>query len=275
MPVDSEQQLPWPSYREYFSALKTTAANITVLCSICRKEYYTSKTSSSNLRKHLEKKHPTALKEFYSKKRKAEHGPTVADKRHAGGSSTQTLESCLAATTSRPKDLSQSRLDRLIVNFVVSDMQCFSVVGNEQFQCLINALHPSATLMNRKSLVNQIDILYREQKASLIAALEKASTVCCTADCWTASNRSFLGVMVHYIDEESLERRSAVLVCQRLSGHHTYDVIATALHAVFVEYEILHKICVVITDNGSHFVKAFRVFGEAERDQDFVANNIT
>ncbi|KAH8032921.1 hypothetical protein HPB51_003798 [Rhipicephalus microplus] len=53
MPLDSEQQLPWPSYREYFSVLKTAAPNITVLCSICRKEYSTSKTSSPNLWKHL------------------------------------------------------------------------------------------------------------------------------------------------------------------------------------------------------------------------------
>lgn len=87
--------------------------------------------------------------------------------------------------------------------------------------------------------------------------MEKASTVCCTADSWTASNRSFLGVAVHFIDEQSLERRSAVLACQWLSGRHTYDVIATALHAVFVEHKILHKICIVITDNGSNFVKAF------------------
>lgn len=275
MSADPQQPLPWPSYREYFSVLKTTATNITVSCSICRREYSTSKTSSSNLRKHLEKKHPVALKEFESKKRKAEHRPTPGEKRHAGGSSTQTLESCLA-TTSRPKALPQSRIDRLIVNFVVADLQCFSVVENEQFRCLINAMQPSATVMNRKSLVNQIDILYKEQKVSLIATLEKASTVCCTADCWTASNRSFLGVTVHFLDEQSLERRSAALACQRLSGRHTYDVIATALHAVFVEYKILHKICVVITDNGSNFVKAFRVFGEtAEHEKDIVANSIT
>lgn len=63
---------------------------------------------------------------------------------------------------------------------------------------------------------------------------------------------------VHFIDEQSLERRSAALVCQRLPGRHTYDVIATAVHAVLVEYKILHKTCVVITDNGSNFVKAFR-----------------
>ncbi|KAM7287120.1 zinc finger BED domain-containing protein 4-like [Ixodes scapularis] len=45
--------------------------------------------------------------------------------------------------------------------------------------------------MNRKSFVNHLDILYREQKASLIATLEKATRVCCTPDCWTASNRVF------------------------------------------------------------------------------------
>ncbi|KAH6938833.1 hypothetical protein HPB50_013318 [Hyalomma asiaticum] len=215
-----------------------------------RREYSTSKTCSSNLRKHLE--------EFDSKKRKAEHRLTPREKRHAGGSSTQTRGSCLA-TLSQPKALPQSRIDRLIGNFVVAELQCFSVVENEHFRCLINAMQPSATVKNRKSLVNQIDILYREQKASLIATLVKASTVCCTAVCWTASNRSFLGVTVHFIDEQSLKRRSAAPACQRLSGRHTYDVIATALHAVLVGYKILHKICVVIRDNGSNFVKAFSV----------------
>ncbi|XP_042147346.1 zinc finger BED domain-containing protein 4-like [Ixodes scapularis] len=70
-------------------------------------------------------------------------------------------------------------------------MQCFSVVENEHFRRLIIGMQPSATVMNRKSFVNHLDILYREQKASLIATLEKATRVCCTADCWTASNRVF------------------------------------------------------------------------------------
>lgn len=135
-----------------------------------------------------QKKHPVALKEFDSKKRKAEPGPTAKEKRHAGGGSTQTLQSCLSGT-SRHKSVPQSQIDRLIVNFVVGDMQCFSVVENEHFRRLINGMQPSATVMNRKSFVNHLDILYQEQKASLIATLEKATMVCCTADCWTASNR--------------------------------------------------------------------------------------
>ncbi|XP_040068018.1 uncharacterized protein LOC120841231, partial [Ixodes scapularis] len=215
MSSDTEQPLPWPSYREYFSVLTTTATNITVLCNICSKQYSASRTSSSNLRKHLEKKHPVALKEFDSKKRKAEPGQPSNEKRHAGGGSTQTLEFCLAGT-SRHKAVPQSQIDRLIVNFVVGDMQCFSVVENEHFRRLIIGMQPSATVMNRKSFVNHLDILYREQKASLIATLEKATRVCCTADCWTASNRSFLGVTVHFLDEESLERKSAALTCHRL-----------------------------------------------------------
>ncbi|KAH8008682.1 hypothetical protein HPB51_000712 [Rhipicephalus microplus] len=207
--------------------------------------------SCGQIWEHVEeaqKKHPTALKEFDSKKRKAEHGPTVADKRHAGGSSTQTLESCLTATTSRPRALSQSRLDRVIVNFVICDMQCFSVVENEESWCFINALHPSATVAAK-------------------CTCEIFAELCRFVKFAKCSARGFLGVTVHYIDEESLERRSTALVYQRLTGHHTYDVIVTALHAVFVEYKILHKICIVIMDNGSNFVKAFR-FSRISEDAD-------
>lgn len=35
--------------------------------------------------------------------------------------------------------------------------------------------------------------------------------------------RSFLGVTVHFLDEESLERKCAALTCHWLSGRHTYD----------------------------------------------------
>lgn len=60
------------------------------------------------------------------------------------------------------------------------------------------------------------------------------------------------------MNEESLERKSAAPVCQQLSGRRTYNVIASVLHAKFVDYKILHEILVVITDNGSNFVKASR-----------------
>lgn len=75
------------------------------------------------------------------------------------------------------------------MNFVMGDMQCFSAVENEQFRRLVNTMQLSATVMNRKSLVNKIENLYKEHEASLITTLGKTSIVCCTTDCWIASNR--------------------------------------------------------------------------------------
>lgn len=44
----------------------------------------------------------------------------------------------------------------------------------------------------------------------------------------------------------------------RLTGHHTHDVLAAALHGVFTDYHILNKVCTTVTDNASNFGKAFR-----------------
>ena len=54
------------------------------------------------------------------------------------------------------------------------------------------------------------------EKATLIKenikeAMAKVQHVATTTDCWTAHRRSFLGVTSHWLDEETLERKSAAL----------------------------------------------------------------
>ena len=41
-------------------------------------------------------------------------------------------------------------------------------------------------------------------------ALDEASYVCTTADIWSASNRSFMGMTAHWIDRTTLERKKNV-----------------------------------------------------------------
>lgn len=94
--------------------------------------------------------------------------------------------------------------------------------------------------------------------------LSLVSAVCTTADIWTAHNRSFFGVTVHWIEMNTLERKSAALACSRFRGRHTFDLIASTLEEIHTKYHISDKVLGTVTDNGSNFVKAFKIFSEPE-----------
>ena len=55
-------------------------------------------------------------------------------------------------------------------------------------------------------------------------------------------------------------RKNAAIACQRMKGHHTYDVIAKALVQVMDKYKIRKKTKDAVTDSGSNFSKSFRVY---------------
>ena len=71
-------------------------------------------------------------------------------------------------------------------------------------------------------------------------------------------NRSYLGMTVHWIDSETLSRQSAALACRRMKGRHTFDVIAKMIAAVLHEFQLTGRVCMITTDSGSNFIKAFR-----------------
>ncbi len=69
--------------------------------------------------------------------------------------------------------------------------------------------HSRPTLRTRRlssdGAVNQLE-------KTLVSHFSKVSYVATTTDCWTAHQQSYLGVTAHWIDEETLEWRSAALV---------------------------------------------------------------
>ncbi|XP_015368124.1 PREDICTED: uncharacterized protein LOC107164712 [Diuraphis noxia] len=57
-------------------------------------------------------------------------------------------------------------------------------------------------------------------------------------------------------------------------GHHSYDNIAECIDKVLNEFNIQNKTTLVVTDNTSNFVKAFRVFSnENETEADHTVND--
>ncbi|ROL55589.1 hypothetical protein DPX16_23606 [Anabarilius grahami] len=100
------------------------------------------------------------------------------------------------------------------------------------------------------------------------ADLEYFST---TADLWTAQNKSFLGITVHWINPVTLHRQKAAIACRRFRGRHTYDAIAAEIEQIHSSFALCDKITATVTDNGPNFVKAFRMFqadDEADNDVD-------
>lgn len=159
--------------------------------------------------------------------------------------------------------VSQQKVNDLIMNFVVGDMQAFSVVESPEFIQLVTGLQPSKTVLTRKAITACVEDKHSDMLKTLQNTLSGVIAVCTTADVWTCCNRSFFGVTVHWIEESSLERKSAALACSRMRGKHTFDLIASTL-GIRSKFRIANKVICTVTDKGSNFVKALKEFSEPE-----------
>ena len=98
--------------------------------------------------------------------------------------------------------------------------------------------------------------------------IEAQEYVSATADIWSANNKSFMGVTIHWIDAGTLKRQKAAIACKRFRGRHTYNAVATELEDIFSRYGLNNKVTACVTDNGSNFVKAFKEFQQAQPESD-------
>ncbi|XP_034037792.1 uncharacterized protein LOC117520587 [Thalassophryne amazonica] len=60
--------------------------------------------------------------------------------------------------------------------------------------------------------------------------------------------------------------RCAALACKQLNGPHTFSALASALNEVHCEFNIRDKITRTTTDNGSNFIKAFKLYGQTDEN---------
>ncbi len=164
------------------------------------------------------------------------------------------------------KRVSQINVDKGIIDFVIQGLHPLSVVEQQGFIDLLLLLQPNLAVMSRGTLKNKVEKAAQQMKNNLKLALTKVEFIATTTDCWTAHRRGFIGVTAHWIDSATLQRCCAALACKQLKGSHTFSALASALNDIHVEYDIREKIICTTTDNGSNFIKAFRIYGELDEN---------
>ncbi|XP_072224584.1 uncharacterized protein zbedx [Leuresthes tenuis] len=261
-------------YRHHFTYKADQGKNIIVQCNLCLPRVNllsTSKTSTSNLKKHLDRTHLGCEARPDAKRGRKKEEYNGEESRHCQ------LKKLKAEIIS--KCLTQSKIDDLIFTFIVEDCQSFYVLEQPGFKKLIAGLTEGLKTMDRVTLFTKVDLRFSRMREELMAKLSKIQYVCTTADIWTASNRSFFGMTCHWIDTETLERKSAALGFARLLGSITYESIAGRIHDIHVAYNIESKVQTTVTDNGSPFISVFREFSvdsqESDDDIGFFENMIT
>lgn len=164
--------------------------------------------------------------------------------------------------------VSQTSVDDAILKFVVHGLHPPHLVQQQSFIDLVHHLQPNANVMTRNTVVNKVTKASTEMKKNLKAALSEVEVIATTTDCWTSHHRSFLGVTAHWFDPQTMQRSCAALACKQLKGPHSFSVLAGALNDVHTEFDIREKIVRTTTDNGSNFLKAFRVFGQTDENKE-------
>lgn len=159
--------------------------------------------------------------------------------------------------------VSASKVEKLIIDFVVQDLQPLSIVEGAGFRRMIEGLNSKAKVMCTTTLKDRLETLFSKMTEKIKITLHDCEFVCTTADIWTQQARSYLGVTCHWIDPGDLQRHSIALAFRRFRGVHSYDKIASMMMNIHTEFDLdTSKIVNVVTDNGSNFVKAFREYAE-------------
>lgn len=196
----------------------------------------------------MRRKHPEKLREFDNYKKECTSG-SGQQKRPKTSLTQTTLFGHVGLS------VPQSKIDSLVISFIVKGMYPLATVEQKEFTDLVQGLCPGAGVMSRRTLRRRINDEFTAKTTNLKETLKNLKHVCTTADIWSTKKTSYMGVTVHWIHGDTLERESAALACRRFPSPHTYSRIAELLEEIHTEYGLTTEMIVAtVTDNASKFV---------------------
>ncbi|XP_066966369.1 zinc finger BED domain-containing protein 4-like [Macrobrachium rosenbergii] len=226
----------------------------TVKCLICKQTLAYNKTTSSMM-KHIQSKHPLQYAE--QKENNVPASDATLPQPQAIFAQ-QTLPDVFAKKEGyKEGGLKKQQLDKLLIKMIATDLQPISIVEDKGFKNFVHGLDPRYVMPSRRDLTRKyLPALYEEAVKQVQGDLRDTPHVSLTTDLWTSrQTRGFITVTAHYITSE-WRLKSSVLETARLKVDHTAENIADELRRICTQWEIMDKVCCIITDNAANIVAA-------------------
>lgn len=146
------------------------------------------------------------------------------------------------------------QLDEQVMGMIVSDLQQLSVVEDKGFRRLVHGLDPRYGLPSRRELTRKhLPEMYND---TVKQDLQETPYVSLTTDIWTSrQTRGFITVTAHFITSDWC-LKSAVLETAPLKKDHTAENIGEELTRICGQWDVIDKVCAIVTDNGANVVAA-------------------
>jgi hypothetical protein len=140
---------------------------------------------------------------------------------------------------------------------IAKDNLPLSTVENEGFIQLMKTVAPLYKLPSRKTITRLLDAKYDILKDKFIYDIQNISSFTITCDIWTdISNKSYLGITVHYLKNETLLTKATIGVIP-LEKNHTSEYIKDELLSVLQAFKIdSSKIVAVVTGSAPNMINA-------------------
>lgn len=132
--------------------------------------------------------------------------------------------------------ITQTELNKTIYTYIVEDMLPLSTVELDSLWA-ITAIIPAREGV---CFSKYIDAEYAKMNDELKKTFKHIEYISTTANILTAHNKIYLGITVHWINPNSIDRGKAALASRRFKGFHTHDIIAIELDNIHSYYGISH-----------------------------------
>lgn len=139
------------------------------------------------------------------------------------------------------------------------DFQPFSIVQDKGFRQYTKALNSSYDIPSRQVISKTfVTSFYEECLEKCKEKIKEVQAVSLTTDCWTSgNNESFMGVTIHFIDED-FKLQTMLLKCAVFNVSHTSANLSADLNNITEEWGVRQKVVLAISDNAANITSAIK-----------------